>query len=69
MSFRDYPEEKKRKIAKIITIAVAVVLVVLLVLIYTVPQFTVARRPGLFEQVRGVYTTVIDRAQSYFTNK
>lgn len=62
-------QQKKKRIVVAITGFFALILIVMLVAMYTNPRFYKKRRPDLFEMVRGFYTTVINRAQSHFTNK
>lgn len=67
--FKGYSQEKKRRIAIGITIVIAFLLIMLLVLVYTVPRFSQKKRPDLGDTIRGVYTTIINKAQSSFSKK
>lgn len=67
--FRRYSQEKKRKLAIGITAVIGFLLVGLLVVIYTVPRFSQKKRPDLGDTIRGVYTTIINKAQSSFSKK
>lgn len=61
------PHERK-KIALRLSIAVGVILVVVLIFMYSKPRIS-SGHPTLRARINAVYTTFLEGAQSYFTDK
>ena len=62
-----HPPHIRRKIALVCTVGLAVILLIAMIYIYT--RGTPTKDSGAGSQIKEFYTTIITRAQSYFTRE
>ena len=63
-----YSLHQRKKIALRLSITVGVILIVVLIFMYSKPRIS-SEQPTLRARINAVYTTFLEGAQSYFTDK